>query len=244
MQTYSIRLDSFEGPLDVLLHLIEKHQIDIYDIPIAIVTEQYLQWLSAMEEFNIDMASEFLVMAATLLQIKSRMLLPKPPKTEDDLPEEDPRQELVDRLIEYRKFKQMSLWLEENSRDRSRFFARLPQVFDSVIPLPEGVSLDDLLKAFAAVWESAIDDYALVAREEISVQEKMADILHILRHHGGCVEFRQTVIRTKSKRETIAAFLALLELIRLQRIDIRQSGVCGPIYLELKASDSECFSVT
>ena len=235
--SYSVSLGIFQGPLDLLMHLIEKHQIDIYDIPIAVITEQYLAYLRQMEEFNMDIASDFLVMAATLLQIKSRMLLPKPPKIEEALENADPRQELVDKLIEYRKFKQAASLFSQMAQERGQFFTRLPQNFDIPIPLPEGITLDDLLRSFAAVWESAIEDYALVAREEISVQEKMADILHVLRQYGGRAEFQQTLIRTGSKLETITAFIALLELIRLQRIIIYQCAVFGPIYLELKESD-------
>ena len=107
MQDYKIKLDAFEGPMDLLMHLIEKNKIDIYDIPIAELTQQYMDYLDASREFNIEIASEFLVMAATLLQIKSRMMLPKPPKEELE-DEEDPRLELVQRILEYRRFKQVS----------------------------------------------------------------------------------------------------------------------------------------
>lgn len=182
--TYTVRIEVFEGPLSLLMHLLEKHKVDIYDIPIAVITEQYLDYLRQMEKFNMEVASEFIVMAATLLQIKSRMLLPKPLKAEE-IEEEDPRQELVNKLHEYRKFKQIAAVFEEMLQERSRVFTRLPQVFDIPVPLPEGLTVEDLLRAFAAVWESTVEDYALVAREEISVQEKMADILHVLRHLGG-----------------------------------------------------------
>lgn len=235
--TYSVRLDVFEGPLSLLMHLIEKNQLDIYDIPIAIITEQYLLYLQQMEEYNMDIASEFLVMAATLLQIKSRLLLPKAPRQEESLTEEDPRQELVDKLIEYRKFKQVTALFADLAHNREQFFSRLPQSFNIPIPLPQGVTLDDLLRAFSAVWESAVEDYALVAREEISIQEKMADIVQILRRSGGTAEFQQTLIRTGSKIEAIAAFMALLELIRLQRVGVFQHIVFGPIFLELREGE-------
>lgn len=235
---YNVRLEIFEGPLSLLMHLIEKHEIDIYDIPIAVITEQYLNYLQQMEAFSIEVASEFIVMAATLLQIKSRMLLPKAPKQEEsEQEEEDPRQDLVAKLIEYRKFKQVASFFEELVKERNQHYTRLPQVFSLQTPLPEGITLDRLLSAFADVWESTVEDYALVAREEISVQEKMADILQVLRHMGGSAEFTQTLIRKRTKIETIAAFLALLELIRLQRITISQQIVFGPIYIELKESE-------
>lgn len=234
MSDYKIKLEVFEGPIALLLHLIEKHQIDIYDIPIAQITEQYLLYLRAMKEFNIDIASDFLLMAATLLQIKSRMLLPRPKAALAAEEEEiDPRQELVEKLIEYRKFKQMATILEDMVEKRSLYFTRLPQQFDIVPSLPEGLKLDDLILAFAAIWESASEDYALVTREEISIQDKMYDIIHLL-HKAGQLEFRQTITRTGSRAEVVAAFLALLELIRMRRIIIQQDGGFGPIYLMLR----------
>jgi segregation and condensation protein A len=154
MSEYKIKLKVFEGPMALLLHLIEKDKLDIYDIPIAAVTEQYMAYLKALEEFNIEVASEFLVMAATLLQIKSRMLLPKPPKPNDMAEEEDPRQELVARLIEYRRFKEMSHTLETMLDERQRYFTRLPMEFQKQVTLPEGLTIDHLLRAIAAVWES------------------------------------------------------------------------------------------
>ena len=235
MVDYNIKLEAFEGPMALLMHLIEKNQLDIYDIPIAVVTEQYLQYLQTLEEYNIDIASEFLVMAATLLQIKSRMLLPKLPKSiEVDEDEIDPRQELVDKLLEYRKFKQISTVMEEMRQQRELFFTRLPQEFAVEVPLPMGLKLDDLLAAFAAVWESNIDEYEVVSREEFSVQDKMYDIIHLLYKQQGKIEFTQVVIRKGTRAEIIAAFLALLELIKLQRVLVSQQESFAPIYITLK----------
>ncbi|HWR09243.1 segregation and condensation protein A [Sporomusa sp.] len=234
MSGYTIKLETFEGPLALLMHLIEKHQIDIYNIPIAEVTGQYLKYLAAMEEFNIEVASEFLLMAATLLQIKSRMLLPRPVISEAVADEIDPRQELVERLIEYRRFKQISEVLGQFSSERDKYFTRLPQEFAQQFSLPEGLSLDDLLKAFAALWESAVPDFAVIAPEEISVRDKMHDIITLLRSNNGQLEFGKTLIRNGSRTEAIAAFLALLELIRLKRINIYQEQPFAPIHLTLK----------
>lgn len=235
MVDYNIKLEAFEGPMALLMHLIERNQLDIYDIPIAVVTEQYLQYLQTLEEYNIDIASEFLVMAATLLQIKSRMLLPKLPKSiEADEDEVDPRQELVDRLLEYRKFKQISTIMEEMRQQRELLFTRLPQEFAVEVPLPMGLKLDDLLAAFAAVWESNIDEYEVVSREEFSVQDKMYDIIHLLYKQQGKIEFTQVVIRKGTRAEIIAAFLALLELIKLQRVLVSQQESFAPIYITLK----------
>lgn len=235
MSDYKIKLEAFEGPMALLMHLLEKNQIDIYDIPIAVVTEQYLEYLQALEEFNIDIASEFLLMAATLLQIKSRMLLPRLPQIVEEINDEgDPRQELVDRLLEYRKFKQMSAVMEEMMRQRGQFFTRMPQEFETQLPLPAGLRLNDLLAAFVAVWESSIDEYEVVAREEFSVQEKICDIIHLLYKYKGTIEFSQTIIRTGTRSEVIATFLALLELIKVQRVTINQQESFGPIYITLK----------
>ncbi|WWV70911.1 Segregation and condensation protein A [Sporomusa ovata DSM 2662] len=232
--TYSIKLDAFEGPLALLMHLIEKNQVDIYDIPIATITEQYLDYLKAMEQFSIDVASEFLVMAATLLQIKSRMLLPRPVVLEATEEGIDPRQELVERLIEYRKFKQISLLLTKLGHEREQYVTRFPQEFAKQFPLPEGLCLDDLLKAFAALWESSIPEFAEIAPEQISVKDKMQDIITLLRNNNGQLEFNRTIIRTGSRSEFIAAFLALLELIRLKQIVIYQQKPFAPIGLTLK----------
>ncbi len=223
MSEYKIKLEVFEGPLALLMHLIEKSKIDIYDIPIAVITEQYIDYLRDWQEFNIDIASEFLVMAANLLQIKSRMLLPRQPHAaqlaED---EEDPRKELVDRLLEYRKFKQAALELEKRKQERDQYFFRLPQEFSIRYTLPQGLELDALITAFAAVWEGAAEDFAVVAREEISVQDKMQDIVSLLHKNQGRLDFKETLIRQGSRAELIAAFLALLELIRLKRVTVRQ----------------------
>jgi segregation and condensation protein A len=172
-------------------------------------------------------------MAATLLQIKSRMLLPKPPAAEQAEEEIDPRQELVQRLLEYRRFKQAATILEEMLRAREQFVARSPGYAATRIVLPEGLKIDDLIESFAAVWESAVDEFAFIAREEISVQDKMQDILLLLRKQGGRLEFAQTIIRSGSRTEMVTAFLALLELIRLKRIHIEQERSFGPIYLSL-----------
>lgn len=234
MAEYNIKLEVFEGPVALLLHLIEKSKLDIYDIPIAIITEQYLSYLKAMEEFNIDVASEFLVMATTLLQIKSRMLLPKPSKIEESFCEEDPRQELVEKLLEYRKFKQMTTVLEDMIEKRAQFFFREPQEISTKILLPQGLTVEELIKSFMAVWESSIDDYALVSREEFSVQDKMYDIIQLLHKNNGTIEFEHTLIRKGTRSEIIAAFLALLELIKLKRVAILQKQSFGTIYIMLR----------
>jgi segregation and condensation protein A len=232
--SYKVRLEVFEGPLALLMHLIEKNQIDIYDIPIADITQQYLTYIEAWNEFNMDIASEFLLMAATLLQIKSRMLLPKPPRIEENEEEEDPRLELVNRLIEYRRFKQITAVLQEMSQVRELFHTRDPQEFPVRYPLLKGLNADQLIQAFLAVWESKVDKFTLVDRDEVDVKDKILDIVHLLAHNQGKIEFTSTFIRSGSKQEVVAAFLAILELLRLKRLVIEQQEPFGPIYLMAK----------
>ncbi|NMC32694.1 MAG: segregation/condensation protein A [Veillonellaceae bacterium] len=232
-EEYNIKLEAFEGPLALLLHLIEKNKIDIYDIPVAAVAEQYLAYLRAWKEFNMEVATEFLTMASTLLLIKSRMLLPKPAKPEDaaEEEEEDPRAELVERLIEYRRFREAGDALQKLLQQRQRYVHRLPQVFTVERALPKGLTIEELLGAFAALWETVAEEFRTIAREEITVQDKMTDILGLLTEHGGRLEFRQTLKRTGTKVEIVSAFLAILELIRLRRIRIQQPEAFGPIFL-------------
>lgn len=235
MEAYSIKLEIFEGPMALLMHLIEKDKLDINDIPIAEITEQYLAYLKAMEEFNIDIASEFLVMAATLLQIKSRLLLPKPPSIDAaELGDFDPRQELVQRLVEYRKFKDIAMLLEDMAFARQQYYTRVPQTFDNQVLLVGELNINDLVAAFASILQSKDIDYALIKYEDFSVQDKMDDILKLLLRSNGRLEFKQTLIRSGSHSEMIASFLAILELIKLQRIAIQQNQSFGPIYLILK----------
>ncbi len=236
MNEYTLKLDIFEGPLALLLHLIEKNQIDIYDIPIAEVTGQYIDYLGQLEEFNIDIASEFLVMAATLLQIKSRMLLPRPVQSDDTSEEEgDPRQELVERLLEYRKYKQLAAVMEELSRQRELFFTRKPQeIPDKIFMREENWDINDLLAAFTGLWESMTDNCALIMREHFSIQDKMEDIVYLLERNCGKLEFARTFIRSGSHSEIIASFIALLELIRMKRVIVSQEKSFAPIIIRLR----------
>ncbi len=241
---YQLKLEVFEGPLALLMHLIEKSQIDIYDIPIAEVTEQYLAYIKQMEEVDLEIASEFLVMAATLLQIKSRMLLPKK-KTEDDTVEEDPRDELVARLLEYKRYQEVSRALGEMADARRLFFGRSPlDLPRRQEPYPQGMTTDKLVMAFMAVWESkqAEEDFVVVRGETVTVQDKMGDILYLLRKCGKAIEFRETLIRARNRDEMIASFLAILELLKLNKIRALQEQGSETILISLVEGDSEsCF---
>lgn len=221
MADYTVKLPSFEGPMELLMHLIERDKIDIYDIPIADLTRQYILYLDKMREFNIEITSAFLVMAATLLQIKSRMMLPRPEKEEA---EEDPRMELVMRILEYRKFKQVSTVLGEMSEIEGRFVAREPMALP-VHHLPPGnMSLQQLVDAFRtvlAVKKELRIPRALVAPETYSVQDKMEEILSLLTLGNGTIRFIEA-FHDGSRGALIAAFLAVLELVKRRFVFVRQ----------------------
>lgn len=233
-EEYKIKLETFEGPLALLLHLIEKNRIDIYDIPVARIAEQYVAYLKAWTEFNMEVATEFLTMASTLLLIKSRMLLPKPVKPDEISgleEEEDPRTVLVERLIEYRRYREASETLQYLLSQRRRFYRRMPQAFSIERALPQGLTAMDLMSAFSALWENVADEFRTILKEEITVQEKMQDILGLLGSGNGRVEFHQALKRSGSKTEMISTFLAILELIRLKQIRVQQPAAFGPIFL-------------
>lgn len=232
--TYQLKLEVFEGPLALLMHLIEKSQIDIYDIPIAEVTEQYLAYLKEMEELDLEVASEFIVMAATLLQIKSRMLLPK--KVSEDGEEEDPRDELVARLVEYKRYQEASVRLGEMAQARSLFFGRMPLTLAARRePYPQGMTTDKLVMAFMAVWESkrAEKDFVVVTGEMVTVQDKMGDILYLLRKNGKTIDFYETLIRACNRDELVASFLAVLELLKLRKIRVHQESATDTLKISL-----------
>lgn len=232
VEDYTVKLDAFEGPMDLLMHLIEKNKIDIYDIPIACLTDQYMQYLKCFKEFNIEVASEFLVMAATLLQIKSRILLPKQPKAIAEEDGEDPRQELIERLLEYRRFKEVSGILDDLAEKQGKYFYREP----SCLPIhhlpPENVSVNLLIEAFRTVLAAneEVETISIVRREHYSVRNKMKYIKDLI-EAGGCVLFTDAFVQAGTKEELITTFLALLELMKLKKVIIRQEQSFAPIYL-------------
>ena len=232
MEDYKIKLDAFEGPMDLLMHLIEKNKVDIYDIPVAELTRQYLDYLQKFREFNIEFASSFLVMAATLLQIKSRMMLPKTEKLTDE-GEEDPRFELVQRILEYRKFKQVSSVLGDMAGIQERFVGREPMELP-VHHLPPGnLSLDQLVEAFRtviSVKEELTIPKALVEPEAYNIKDKMADIISLLDRSRGTLLFSEA-FQFGTRGELVVTFLALLELIKLRTVMIRQQRIFADIYI-------------
>ncbi|MDR3138654.1 MAG: segregation/condensation protein A [Treponema sp.] len=237
----SFRINEFEGPLDLLLFLIKKDEINVYDIPIAEITEQYLQYLSAAAELDLEDVTEFHAMAATLLYIKSRMLLPVEIDISSDDENEDPRQELVDKLIEYQKFKKLSELMEEKERqaewsiERKKLQQPLPFAEDE---LWEKIDVWDLLKTFSALMshlsgegiERIIDLY-----EEVSVNEKITLINELLENRGEC-NFMDLVVRKGSVMDFVCAFLAILEAVKIRIVLVFQNRMFGDILIRPRPS--------
>ncbi len=231
---YAIKLAVFEGPLDLLLHLIQKNEMAITDIPIAEITEQYLEYLNFMEMLDLDVASEFLVMSVTLLHLKSQSILPSPNSDESRTSKD--RAELVRQLLEYKQFKEAAQTLDYYATNREKLYGRNVDPYADVEPLREvqiKATLFDLLSAFKSVTERefAVDDYyEEIQEEQITVEEKM-EFLERRLNDGEQVRFDELFSEFASKLERIVTFLATLELIRLQRIGAIQSGHFDNIYL-------------
>jgi segregation and condensation protein A len=231
--SYKVKLEIFEGPLDLLLYLIKREEIDISDIPIAKITDQYLEYLELMKMLDLDIAGEFILMAATLMHIKSKMLLP-PAEDEEEREEEDPRTELVKRLLEYKKFKEAANELfHREKRQKDYYFRRLP---DEVRTVPGEetyfeTSLFDLISAFNKIMkEVPKETFHAIVKDEFTVEEKMHDIFHVLVRQPA-IYFMDLFRKAKNKVEVITTFLALLELIRLKEIVVRQRGMFGEIQI-------------
>lgn len=232
----NVQLEVFEGPLDLLLHLIKKNEVSITDVPIATITEQYLSTLELMQSLNLDVAGEFLVMAATLIHIKSRMLLP-PGEDDDEAEEEgDPKEELIRRLLEYQRFKEAAEELEQREILRRDVFVRRSEVPVDVGEVGfEGLSLFDLISALRHVLERFPEERVHeVTLEKISVREKMNFLLDDL-HRRGKVIFQSLFEGADSRMEVVVTFLAMLELVKIRAIRVRQEERVGPIVIELAA---------
>ncbi|CAM3123392.1 segregation/condensation protein A [Paenibacillus lupini] len=227
--TMHYKLESFEGPLDLLLHLIDKSEIDIHEVSISEITDQYMEYLNAMKELELELTSEFLVMAATLLAIKSNQLLPKPPVFEDfyeEWPDDglDPRDELIQKLVEYRKFKQIAEQLREKEMERSLIFSRepddmTPYMKEEVINPLEGLHISDLIVAFQRALRKAArrNIVATVQRDEISVKDRIRDIVEVLKQFE-TVRFSRLIRENMGKHEIVVTFLAILELMKMKHI--------------------------
>ena len=241
LEDYPVRVTAFEGPLDLLLHLIKKHELSVYDIPIALVTQQYLDYLELMEELNLDIAGEFLVMAATLIHIKSRMLLPRPDPTQED-PEEDPREALMRRLLEHQKFKAAAELLHEREIQRSaqwlRPDGRVTEVLGEV-PEPEvDVDLFSLMAAFRQVLDRVRHrPRVILPPEQIPLETRIAQLLERLSETQAC-GFEDLFADVQTRAGLIVTFLALLEMIRLKLVRVFQQGTLGPIRVYRRAAES------
>jgi segregation and condensation protein A len=237
---YHVALPTFEGPLDLLLHLIQQHELDIRDIPISFISEKYVEYIMLMQNLNIDLASEYLVMAATLAHIKSKMLLPKPPIDQDDesLEELDPRSELVRRLLEYQKYKNAAEQLGGApvlGRDVFLRGAPAPMV-DGPAPLAQ-VSVFKLFDAFQKLLSRAKQQADhLIDVDRISISERIIELTDLLRGKGR-VSFADLFDETMTRSDLIVSFLAVLEMTRLRMMMVLQDGPLGPIEIELTLAE-------
>jgi segregation and condensation protein A len=242
LEAYPVKLESFEGPLDLLLHLIKKHEVNIADIPIALITAQYLQYLELMQELNLDVAGDFLMLAATLIHIKSRTLLPRPAPEQED-PEEDPRDALVRRLIEHQKFKAAAEMLHEKETVRSAQWTRPDEVIAPIAgdkPEPEiEVDLFSLITAFRTVLQRAKQRPTVaVPTEQISIEARIDQLLERLSEHEAC-GFEDLFEDTATRGDMIVTFLALLEMIRLKLIRVFQAGAFNEIRVYKRARPAD-----
>jgi segregation and condensation protein A len=240
----NVKLHAFEGPLDLLLHLIEKAEVDIYDIPIADITDQYLQYISMMEIHDLEISSEFLVMAATLLEIKSKMLLPKPKKEENGGDVVDPREELVQKLMEYKKYKEVSLELKDKLGIYERVFYKPPEPIEDYINDAASignVSLDMLYISFKNILlkteSKKRNNFREIYREVVTVDDKIRLISKLLASKPSFY-FDELFLSSCNRYETIVTFLAVLELIKRRSLHIEQDKNFSRILIKRRTKDA------
>lgn len=247
--TYQLEQIHFNGPLELLLHLIERNKINIYDIPIVRLTEQYMAYIRNMKEEDLDIVSDFLVIAATLLDIKAKMLLPK--ETDEDGEEIDPREELVERLLLYRRYQYMAEELETCEDKAAAYLYRegkLPQEVKAYVPpidldaLLGNVSLEDMRRIFEEVLkrkefkkDAVRAGFGVIRRERVSLGGRMTTLLAYARAHRH-FSFRQMLVQAASRTEVVVTFLAVLELMKIGKISVSQEETCGEI--EVNATES------
>lgn len=245
-----VKLQVFEGPLDLLLHLIDKNKIDIYDIPIVEITDQYLEYIQQMQREDLNIMSEFMVMAATLLDIKCRMLLPK--EVDEEGQEEDPREELVQQLLEYKMYKYMSYELRDRMGEASMMAYKSPTLPPEVLAYREPVDTEELLgdltlekmhtifKSILRRQEDKVDpirsQFGEIQQEEVSLPEKMNDVEAYARKHRH-FSFRSLLKRQCSKVQLVVTFLAILELMKVGKIRISQEHIFDDIIIDSLQSE-------
>lgn len=248
----SYKLEKFEGPLDLLLHLIDKNKVDIYDIPIVEITRQYLEYVNQMEREDLNIVSDFLVMAATLLDIKSRMLLPA--KEDEEGEEEDPRVELVARLLEYKRYKMMAQELLDLEEDAQGILFKPPTVPKEVAKYEPPVDLDQLLdgltlaklqRIFEGVMkrqEDKVDpirsSFGTIKKEPVSLEERVMDVLRFARKKRR-FSFRQMLTRQGDKLEIVVTFLAVLELMKVGKLSLTQEHTFDDMEIEILEKEGE-----
>jgi segregation and condensation protein A len=241
---YKVKLDVFEGPLDLLLYLIKRDEVDIYDISIERITKQYLEFIDAFQMLNIELAGEFIVMAANLLYIKSRMLLPVDQQmAEEDAEEDDPRWELIRQLIEYKKFKEAANHLREREAEQENLFARIPAApeleADTANLLVEEVGIFDLIRAFQNILKRRTapqEDLREIFEENFTVADKIDHVLRII-SSGVSLRFEEMFPERATRAEIVVTFLAMLELIRMKQLRVRQDQHFAEIWID-RAEDT------
>jgi segregation and condensation protein A len=230
-------LEAFQGPLDLLLYLIRKQNFNILDIPLAEVTKQYLSYVEQLRKHNLELASEYLLMAAMLIEIKSRMLLP-PKKTDDGAEPEDPRAELVRRLLEYEQMKQAALRLDQMPVLGRDFLGAQIHIGQSLAPRLPDVNVDDLRAAWAELMRRAnLSQHLKISREKLLVREYMSHLLRMLQGQR-FVEFEDLFELDKGSQVLVVSFIAMLELARERLVEITQAEAFAPIYVRLAYSPS------
>lgn len=247
-----VKLEVFEGPLDLLLHLIDKNKIDIYDIPIVEITNQYMEYIRSMQREDLNIMSEFLVMAATLLDIKCRMLLPKEVTEEGE--EEDPRRELVEQLLQYKMYKYMAYELKDRETDAGMVLYKKPTIPEEVMEYVEPVDLDRLLDGLTLVRLNAVfrdvmkrqtdkidpvrSKFGKIEKEEVSLSDKFDCIHHYMKEYRR-FSFRKLLENQHSKMHVVVTFLAVLELMKLGEIKVEQNGTFAEIMIERTGDTDE-----
>lgn len=232
IQSYQVRLKEFEGPLDLLLHLINQYEIDIYDIPVAQITKQYMRYIHTMKEFELNIASEYLVMASTLINIKSETLLPKQEVYEDENDDymEDPREELIERLIEYRKYKNAAYILKQKEEEAHQVYTRPPFTFENKtrnnIIAQGDLSIYDMLGALVRLyqkknWNKPLD--RTIQQSDIPIEERMDQVLKKVQAANKELAFDE-LFRYPTKSHIIVTFIAILELLKTNQIHCKQSN--------------------
>ena len=241
----NVKLQVFEGPLDLLLHLLDKNKVNIYDIPIVEITNQYMEYIAEMKRQDLNILSEFLVMAATLIDIKSRMLLPTTAEEEES--EQDPRNELVQQLLEYKMYKCMAYELKDRQMDACRVMFKAPTIPKEVLAYEEPVNLEELLadvtlaklnEIYKSIMKKQVDKidpirskYGKIEKEEVSLEEKTLYLENYAMHHTH-FSFRGLLEAQSSKVEIIVTFLAILELMKIGKISISQENLFDDIQIE------------